>query len=402
MLYKRRRDVLDIFQKCHEYKDVDHIRENGYYAYFRPICSAQETVVTIKGQQILMLGSNSYLGLTNDPRVKEAAIKAVEKYGTGCAGSRFLNGTLDIHEELEAKLAKFVNKEAALLYSTGYMVNQGVISYISGKDDVLILDNLDHASIFEGSRLTLAKTYRFKHNDMEDLEEKLRNSGDKGKLVVVDGIFSMEGDIAKLPEIVKLCGKYGARVMVDDAHSLGVLGKNGRGTANHFNLDKETDLIMGTFSKSLASLGGFIAGPAKVIDYLRHNSRTLIFHASPTPAAVGAALASLEIMEKEPERIEKLWHNTRKMLKAFRELGFDIGVAETPIIPVVIGDDMKCFEFWRRLTNEENIFVNPVVHPAVPHGRALIRTSYMATHTDAQLDQVITAFKKIGKSLGII
>jgi len=393
---------LDIFDKCYQYDDADKIREQGIYPYFRPISSAQETVVTIKGKQVLMLGSNSYLGLTNDPRVKEAAIKATEKYGTGCAGSRFLNGTLDLHEELESKLAKFVNKEAALLYSTGYMVNQGVISYITGRNDTLILDNLDHASIFEGSRLTLAKSYRFKHNDMKDLEEKLRNSGDKGKLIVVDGIFSMEGDIANLPEIIKLAKKYGARVMVDDAHALGVLGKNGRGTANHFHLDSETDLIMGTFSKSLASLGGYIAGPAKIIDFLKHNSRTLIFHASPTPAAVGAALASLDIMEKEPERIQKLWNNTNKMLKAFRSLGFDIGVAETPIIPVVIGDDMKCFEFWRRLTDDEDIFVNPVVYPGVPHGRALIRTSYMATHTEDQMDRVLTAFEKIGKSLGII
>ncbi len=393
---------MDIFDKCYQYDDADKIREQGIYPYFRPISSAQETVVTIKGKQVLMLGSNSYLGLTNDPRVKEAAIKATEKYGTGCAGSRFLNGTLDLHEELESKLAKFVNKEAALLYSTGYMVNQGVISYITGRNDTLILDNLDHASIFEGSRLTLAKSYRFKHNDMKDLEEKLRNSGDKGKLIVVDGIFSMEGDIANLPEIIKLAKKYGARVMVDDAHALGVLGKNGRGTANHFHLDSETDLIMGTFSKSLASLGGYIAGPAKIIDFLKHNSRTLIFHASPTPAAVGAALASLDIMEKEPERIQKLWNNTNKMLKAFRSLGFDIGVAETPIIPVVIGDDMKCFEFWRRLTDDEDIFVNPVVYPGVPHGRALIRTSYMATHTEDQMDRVLTAFEKIGKSLGII
>ncbi len=393
---------MDIFDKCYQYDDADKIREQGIYPYFRPISSAQETVVTIKGKQVLMLGSNSYLGLTNDPRVKEAAIKATEKYGTGCAGSRFLNGTLDLHEELESKLAKFVNKEAALLYSTGYMVNQGVISYITGRNDILILDTLDHASIFEGSRLTLAKSYRFKHNDMKDLEEKLRNSGDKGKLIVVDGIFSMEGDIANLPEIIKLAKKYGARVMVDDAHALGVLGKNGRGTANHFHLDSETDLIMGTFSKSLASLGGYIAGPAKIIDFLKHNSRTLIFHASPTPAAVGAALASLDIMEKEPERIQKLWNNTNKMLKAFRSLGFDIGVAETPIIPVVIGDDMKCFEFWRRLTDDEDIFVNPVVYPGVPHGRALIRTSYMATHTEDQMDRVLTAFEKIGKSLGII
>lgn len=392
---------MDIFEKCFRWTDADEVRAAGVYPYFRAIQSAQDTEVVIDGKTYLMLGSNSYLGLTNDPRVKEAAIKAVEKYGTGCAGSRFLNGTLDIHEELERRLAEFVGKEAALLFSTGFMVNQGVIAYLTGKDDVVVADNLDHASIFEGCRLTLAKTFRFRHNDMADLEEKLRNAGDRGKLVVVDGVFSMEGDIVKMPEVVRLARKYGARVMTDDAHALGVLGRQGRGTADHFGLTDEVDLIMSTFSKSLASLGGFVAGPAKVIDYLRHNSRTLIFHASPPPAAVGAALKALEIMQTEPERIERLWRNTRKMLEGFRSLGFDIGVAETPIIPVVIGDDMKCFEFWKRLT-EAGIFVNPVVHPAVPHGRALIRTSYMATHTDSQLDRVLETFRKIGKDLGLI
>ena len=392
---------MDLFEKCYKYEDADNVRKSGFYPYFRAIETAQDTEVFINGKKFLMLGSNSYLGLTNDPRVKKASIEAIEKYGTGCAGSRFLNGTLKIHEELEEKLATFVKKEAALLFSTGFMVNQGVISYLCGKDDVVIVDSLDHASIIEGCRLTFAKTFRFRHNDMQDLEEKLKNAGDRGKLVVVDGVFSMEGDIAKLPEIVKLCEKYGARLMTDDAHSLGVLGKDGRGTANHFNLDDKVDLIMSTFSKSFASLGGFVAGPAKVIDYLKHNSRTLIFHASPPPAAVGAVLKVLEIMQTEPERIEKLWHNTRKMLKGFKELGFDIGVAETPIIPVVIGDDMKCFKFWKMLT-EDGIFVNPVVHPAVPEGRALIRTSYMSTHTDEQLDRVLDSFERIGKSLGII
>lgn len=392
---------MDLFEKCYNYTAADEVRAMGYYPYFRPIESAQDTEVYINGKKYLMLGSNSYLGLTNDPRVKEAAIKATERYGTGCAGSRFLNGTLVIHEELERKLAEFTHKEAALLFSTGFMVNQGVISYLCGKDDVVIIDSLDHASIIEGTRLTFAKTFRFKHNDMQDLEIKLRNAGDAGKLIVVDGIFSMEGDIAKLPEIVNLARKYNARIMVDDAHALGVIGKDGRGTANHFGLDDDVDLIMGTFSKSFASLGGFVAGPEKVIDYLRHNSRTLIFHASPTPAAVGAAMKALEIMQTEPERIEKLWKNTEKMLKGFKELGYDTGIAETPIIPLVIGDDLLCFKMWKELS-EAGIFVNPVVHPAVPHGRALIRTSYMATHTDEQLDFVLDTFEKIGKRLGII
>ncbi|MBN1899008.1 MAG: pyridoxal phosphate-dependent aminotransferase family protein [Spirochaetes bacterium] len=392
---------MDVFQKCFDYTTADDVRKIGMYPYFRPISSAQDTEVIIKGKKYLMLGSNSYLGLTNDPRVKEAAIKATEKYGTGCAGSRFLNGTLDIHEELEAKLAVFTKKEAALLFSTGFMVNQGVISYICGKDDVVVIDSLDHASIIEGTRLTFARTFRFKHNDIEDLEIKLKNAGEAGKLIVVDGIFSMEGDITKLPEIVELTKKYQARLMVDDAHALGVIGENGRGTANHFKMDDDVDLIMGTFSKSFASLGGFVSGPAKVIDYLKHNSRTLIFHASPTPAAVGAALKSLQIMQTEPERIEKLWHNTHKMLKGFKDLGYNTGIAETPIIPLVIGDDMICFKMWKALS-EAGIFVNPVIHPAVPHGRALIRTSYMATHTDEQLDYVLEIFKKLGKKLKVI
>lgn len=391
---------MDIFEKCYQYKDADEVRALGFYPYFRPISSGQDTEVYINGKKYLMLGSNSYLGLTNDPRVKEAAIKAIEKYGTGCAGSRFLNGTLEIHEELERELALFTHKESALLFSTGFMVNQGVIAYLAGKNDVIIIDSLDHASIIEGTRLTFAKTFRFKHNDMEDLEIKLKNAGDAGKLIVVDGIFSMEGDIAKLPEIVKLAKKYKARIMVDDAHSIGVLGKNGRGTANHFGLDDDVDLIMGTFSKSFASLGGFVAGPAKVIDYLRHNSRTLIFHASPTPASVAAAKKSLEIMLTEPERIEKLWKNTHKMLKGFKEIGYDTGIAETPIIPLIIGDDMLCFKLWKELS-DAGIFVNPVVHPAVPKGRALIRTSYMATHTDEQLDFALDVFDKLGKKLGI-
>lgn len=392
---------MDIFEKCFNYKDAEEVRKIGFYPYFRPIESAQDTEVYIHGKKYLMLGSNSYLGLTNDERVKEAAIKATEKYGTGCAGSRFLNGTLDLHEELEKKLAEFVHKEAALLFSTGFLVNQGTIAPLVGRDDVVIIDSLDHASIIEGTRLSFGKTFRFKHNDMNDLEIKLKNAGDSGKLIVVDGIFSMEGDIAKLPEIVKLAKKYNARVMVDDAHSIGVLGENGRGTANHFGLDDEIDLIMATFSKSFASLGGFIAGPAKVIDYLKHNSRALIFHASPTPAATAAAMKSLEIMQTEPERIEKLWKNTRKMLKGFKALGYDIGIAETPIIPLVVGEDMLCFKMWKALS-EAGIFINPVVPPAVPSGRSLIRTSYMATHTEEQLDFVLDTFGKIGKKLGII
>lgn len=393
---------MDIFQKCFDYDVAKKFMSIGYYPYFRAIESAQETEVYIKGEKVLMLGSNSYLGLTNHPKIKEAAIQATEKYGTGCAGSRFLNGTLDIHEKLEAKLAEFTKQEDALIYSTGYQTNLGVISALAGPKDIIITDSLDHASILDGCRLSFGKTWRFQHNDMADLEEKLKNVPESSSaMIAIDGIFSMEGDIAKLPEIIALGKKYGARVLVDDAHSIGVLGENGRGTANHFGLDKDIDLIVGTFSKSFASLGGFVAGPADVIHYLKHNSRALIFSASPTPAATAAALASITIMETEPERIEKLWANTHKMLKGFKKLGFDVGIAESPIIPVVIGEDMKCFQFWKRLT-EEHIFVNPVVHPAVPHGRALIRTSYMATHTEEQLNRVLEAFEKIGKELNLI
>ncbi len=392
---------MDLFQKCRDFTAARELMEAGFYPYFRPIESAQDTEVYIKGKKYLMLGSNSYLGLTNDERVKKAAIEAVEQYGTGCAGSRFLNGTLKIHQELEEKLAEFLNKEAVLLYSTGFLVNQGVISTLVGKNDVVITDSLDHASIIDGARLSFGKFFRFNHNDMEDLEKRLKAAGDSGKLIVVDGIFSMEGDITKLPEIVELAKKYDAKVMVDDAHAVGVLGDSGRGTASHYNLVDEVDLIMGTFSKSFASLGGYIAGDEDVIHFLKHHSRALIFVASPPPAAVGAALKALEIMQSEPERIEKLWYNTNKMLKGFKELGYNVGIAETPIIPLVIGDDMVCFKFWRALS-DAGIFVNPVVHPAVPHGRSLIRTSYMATHTEEQLDYVLGVFEKIGKELGVI
>ncbi len=392
---------MDLFQKCKDFTTAKEVMEAGFYPYFRPIESAQDTEVYIKGKKYLMLGSNSYLGLTNDERVKKAAIEAVEQYGTGCAGSRFLNGTLKIHIELEEKLAEFLNKESVLLYSTGFLVNQGVISTLVGKNDVVITDSLDHASIIDGARLSFGKFFRFNHNDMDDLEKRLKASGDAGKLIVVDGIFSMEGDITKLPEIVELAKKYNAQVMVDDAHAVGVLGELGRGTASHFNLVNDVNLIMGTFSKSFASLGGYIAGEEDVIHYLKHRSRALIFVASPPPAAIGAALKALEIMQTEPERQEKLWANTKKMLKGFKELGYDTGIAETPIIPLVIGDDMVCFKFWRALS-DAGIFVNPVVHPAVPHGRALIRTSYMSTHTEKQLDYVLGVFEKIGKELGVI
>lgn len=391
----------DVFEKCFKFTTAYELQKKGVYPYFRVIESAQGPEVIMNGKKLIMIGSNNYLGLTNHPKVKEAAINAIKKYGTGCAGSRFLNGTLDIHIELEEKLAKFMRKESALIFSTGFQVNLGVISSLIGKDDVVIIDKMDHASIVDGCRLSFGEVKRYKHNDIEDLERVLKECNGKPKLVIVDGVFSMEGDIAKLPEVVKLCKKYGARLMVDDAHGIGVLGQTGRGTSEHFGVEEDIDLVMGTYSKSLASIGGFIAGARDVINYIKHFGRAFIFSASPPPASVAAVSAAIDIIENEPERREQLWRNTNKMLKSFRELEFDIGVAETPIIPVIVGEDELAFKFVMIL-QEEGIFANVAVSPAVPPGKALIRTSYMATHTDEHLDRVLEAFKKVGKALGVI
>lgn len=391
----------DVFEKCFKFTIAYELQKIGVYPYFRVIESAQGPEVIMNGKKMIMIGSNNYLGLTNHPKVKEAAINAIKKYGTGCAGSRFLNGTLDIHVELEEKLARFMRKEAALIFTTGFQVNLGVISSLIGKDDVVIIDKMDHASIVDGCRLSFGEVKRYKHNDIDDLERILRESEGKPRLVVVDGVFSMEGDIVKLPEVVALCKKYGTRLMVDDAHGIGVLGVTGRGTAEHFGLENEVDMIMGTYSKSLASIGGFIAGQKDVINYIKHFGRSFIFSASPPPASVAAVSAAIDIIESEPERREQLWKNTNKMLKGFKELGFDIGVAETPIIPVIVGEDELAFKFVMML-QEEGVFANVAVSPAVPPGKALIRTSYMATHTDEHLDRVLEAFKKVGKALGVI
>jgi 8-amino-7-oxononanoate synthase len=374
----------------------------GIYPYFREIESDQDTVVKIKGKDVLMFGSNSYLGLTNHPKIKEAAKKAIDKYGTGCAGSRFLNGTLDIHIELEERLADLVGKDGALCYSTGFQVNLGVVSVLTGRQDHVLLDVLDHASIIEGSRLSFSKVLKFKHNDMHALEGKLKNcTPDSLKLVVVDGIFSMEGDIVKLPELVKLGDKYSATIMVDDAHSIGVLGKNGSGTASHFGLTDKVDLIMGTFSKSLASLGGFIASDKDTINFIKHNSRTLIFSASMTPASAASVLAAIDIMVSEPERIQHLWDVSHYALKGFREMGFDTGKSETPIIPLFIRDDIKALVLTQKLL-ADGIFVNPVVSPAVPKEDCLIRYSLMATHTKEQVEISIEKITKEAKALGIL
>ena len=374
----------------------------GVYPYFRVIESDQDTEVTVNGKRVLMFGSNSYLGLTNHPEIKEASKRAIDRYGTGCAGSRFLNGTLDIHLELEEKLADYVGKESSLVYSTGFQVNLGVVSALTGRSDTIILDDSDHASIIEGSRLSFSKVLKYKHNDMASLEHKLRQCCNNSvKLIVVDGIFSMEGDIVKLPEVVRLADKYGASIMVDDAHSLGVLGKYGAGTADHFGVTDKVDLIMGTFSKSLASIGGFIAADAITINFLKHHSRSLIFSASITPASAASVIAALEIIKREPERIEKLWELTSKALNGFKERGFDTGHSETPIIPLYVRDDLKTLKLTQMLL-DAGIFVNPVLSPAVKKEDTLIRFSLMATHTHEQLEYAMNTIAKVAAQLEII
>jgi 8-amino-7-oxononanoate synthase len=392
---------LDVFQKCADFRLPKDALEAGLYPYFRVLSSAQDPVVRMDGRELVMLGSNNYLGLTNHPEVKAAARDAVERYGTGCAGSRLLNGTLDIHVELEERLAAFMRRQAALTFSTGFQVNLGVLSCLLGRHDVAVLDALDHACILDGARLGFGKIYKYPHNDMEGLEQKLAAVPEGwGCLVVVDGLFSMEGDLAKLPEIVPLVRRHGARLMVDDAHGIGVFGASGRGTAEHFGLEADVDLVMGTFSKSLAAIGGFVAGDAKVIEYIKHHARSEIFSAAPPPASVAAAAKALEILEREPERRKQLWENTHYMLRELRRLGYDTGQSESPVIPLVIGEDLRIFPMVHRL-QEEGVFVNCVIPPAVPPGRAMLRTSYMATHTREHLDRALDALARVGRELGV-
>jgi 8-amino-7-oxononanoate synthase len=395
----------NIFEKCYSFQAANIVRAAGVYPYFHPIQSAPGDEVIVDGQKCIMIGSNNYLGLVNHPKVKEAASNAVKKYGSGCTGSPFLNGTLDLHLELQDKLAKFVNAEAALVFSTGFQTNLGTISALAGKNDALVIDRQVHACIVDGCRLSYGKTYKFAHNDMEDLDRVLANIRNNhprcGIMIVVDGVFSMEGDIIDLPGLVNVAEKHEARVMIDDAHSIGVLGRTGAGTAEHFGLQDRVDLAMGTFSKSFASQGGFVASKREVIDYIKHTGRALMFSASITPASAAAVLAALEIIQNEPERREHLWKNTLRMQRELKSLGYDTGNTATPIIPLVIGEDMACFVFWKALF-DNGVFTNPVVSPAVPPGRALIRTSYTATHTDEQLDRVLDVMAKVGREKGLI
>jgi 8-amino-7-oxononanoate synthase len=391
-LLKNKMQAYDVPQK---------IMDLGLYPYFRMIESEQDTVVKIDGKDVLMFGSNSYLGLTNHPKLKEAGKAALSKYGSGCAGSRFLNGTLDLHIDLENKLAEYVGKQDALVFSCGFKVNLGVLSSIPGRHDYIILDNLDHACILDGARLSFAKTLKYEHNNMEDLEKVLQKcEPDKIKLIAVDGVFSMEGDIAKLPEICALAEKYNANIFVDDAHGLGVLGPNGSGTAAHFGLTDKVDLIMGTFSKSLATIGGFVAGDHDAINFLKHNARSLIFSASIAPANAAAVMAAIDLIKEEPERITKLWDNTNYALKLIKQAGFDTGHTETPIIPIYIRDDFKTFQLTKEL-QELGVFVNPVVSPAVASTSSLLRFSLMATHTFDQIDEAIEKIERVAKKIGV-
>jgi 8-amino-7-oxononanoate synthase len=393
---------MKLLEKCRSFTEAAVGREAGWYPYFKVVESEQGPEAIVEGQRMIMLGSNNYLGLTNHPKVKEASINAVKKYGSGCTGSRYLNGTLALHQEAEERLAKFMQREAALMFSTGYQTNLGTISALVGKGEFAITDRQDHASIVDGCRLSFGKTLKFRHNDVEDLERILRRLGPEvGKMVVVDGVFSMEGSVTPLPEIAQLCQTYQAVLMVDDAHSMGVLGENGRGTAEYFGLEHAVDIVMGTFSKSFASMGGFIATDMQIIDYIKHHSRPLMFSASMAPATVAAVLAALDIIEQEPERRERVMQNAAHLRSGLQEMGFNTGKSVTPIIPVILGEDMLTFRFWRALF-DNGVFTNPAVRQAVAPGSALLRTSVIATHTPEHIDRALNAFYKVGRELQVV
>jgi 8-amino-7-oxononanoate synthase len=390
-----------LFEKCRQFTRADEVKAAGLYPYFRPISESEDTVVVIEGQKRIMLGSNNYLGLTHHPKVLEAAGRALHVYGSGCTGSRFLNGTLDLHIQLEAALAEFLGKEDCIVFSTGYNANLGLISGLVGRRDVVFLDKLDHASIVDGAKMSDGDTVRFNHGDLAGLDRKLEQHPGAGKMVIVDGVYSMEGDIADVPGLLKVCRRHGAALAIDDAHSIGVLGPKGDGTAAHFGLVDEVDIIAGTFSKSLASIGGFVAASRNVINYLRHHSRPLIFTASLPPANTAGVLAALEVMRVDTERRENLWVNTRRLQDGFRSLGFDTGPSETPIVPILIGPLDRTLVMWRKVF-DAGIFTNPVVPPAVPPSQCRLRTSVMATHTADQLDYCVETIGRIGKELGVI
>ncbi|MDM7914088.1 MAG: aminotransferase class I/II-fold pyridoxal phosphate-dependent enzyme [Candidatus Eisenbacteria bacterium] len=398
-----RLESVDLFERCRAFTRAKEAQAAGLYPYFVPIAGSEGTEVTIKGHRLIMLGSNNYLGLTHDPRVLDAAEKAARQYGSGCTGSRFLNGNLDLHEDLERELARLVGKDAALVFSTGFHVNLGVISSLIGREDVVVIDKLDHASIVDGALLAHGSTLRFRHNDIADLEKALRKAKGHGGgiLVVVDGVFSMEGDLADLPGIVPMCQKYGARLMVDEAHSIGVMGATGAGTHEHFDVTDKVDILMGTFSKSFASIGGFAAGDETVIHYIKHHARSLIFSASLPPYAVATVHKCVEIMQKEPERRERLWANAHRLRDGLVASGFDIGTCCTPIVPILVGNTNKTFLFWKLLF-EGGVFTNPVIAPAVPEKSSRIRTSLMATHTPEQVDRALEIIRKAGKKAGVI
>ncbi len=391
-----------LFEKCRQFTRAREIQAAGMYPYFKPISESEDTVVVIEGKKRIMLGSNNYLGLTHHPKVLEAAAAALHRYGSGCTGSRFLNGSLDLHEQLESELAQFLGKDTCIVFSTGYGANLGMISGLVGRGETIYLDKLDHACIVDGAKLAYGETQRFRHGDMAGLVRLLeRNTTGKGTLIVVDGVYSMEGDIADVPELLRIARQYGAALAVDDAHALGVLGPNGEGTGAHFGVQSEIDLIAGTFSKSLASVGGFVAGSEDVIHYLKHHSRPFIFTASLPPANTAGVIAALQVMQEEPERREQLWVNARRLQNGFQSLGFEIGPTETPIVPVLIGPLDTTFLFWRKLY-DAGVFTNPVVPPAVPPSQCRLRTSVMATHTAEQIDHALEAFATIGKELGVI
>lgn len=390
-----------IFEKCRKYTRAKEAMAAGVYPYFHRIDSDQQPDVICDGRPMIMMSSNDYLGLTSHPKVKEAAIEAVRRFGTGCAGSRFLNGTLAMHEEMEARLARFLGKEAAAVFPTGFQANLGAISALVGKNDNVIIDRMNHASIYDGCRLSYGRIKKYQHNDMENLERILDSANGRGSLVVVDGVFSMEGDIVDLPKVVELCRRYGAGLMVDDAHSIGVLGKNGCGTGEHFDMVDDIDLIMVTYSKSLATIGGCIASTEEMIHFLRHHARSLMFSASLPPAPVAAATMALQIIEEEPDRRRQLWSNADYLRDGYHNLGFDTGVSETPVVPVVVGDEQRVLRMWRLLF-DAGVFASPVMFPGVPKDKALLRTSCMATHTQDHLDRVLEVFKKVGRELGLI